>query len=71
MKLLTKKYEGFRISAANALHYKGFRVKMSEHLNEMATRYYNGDITAVDEFCQIYCLAEKQRERHEEDGKNN
>jgi hypothetical protein len=35
-----------------------------EHLNEMANRFYNGDITAVDEFCQLYCL-DNNRPIHE------
>ena len=26
------------------------------HLEEMATRFYAGDVQAVDEFLQLYCL---------------
>ena len=27
-----------------------------QHLEELATRYYAGDVQAVDEFLQLYCL---------------
>jgi len=27
-----------------------------QHLEQMASRFYTGDATAVDEFCQLYCL---------------
>ena len=33
---------------------------MLKHLDEMADRYYAGDIAAVDEFLQLYCLDEKR-----------
>ena len=37
------------------------RDEVLKHLKEMATRYYAGDIKAVDEFCQLYCLGEAER----------
>lgn len=59
--LLADKHTGMRISASGVLLRVGGRLKfgaqqMHEHLQEMASRYYAGDIRAVDEFLQLYCL---------------
>jgi len=34
---------------------------MARHLEEMGRRYYAGDVAAVDEFLQLYCIAESER----------
>ena len=64
--LLAEKHTGTRISAPGILgrirdgHYwcgLDFACgAMLEHLQEMAQRYYAGDVKAVDEFLQLYCL---------------
>ena len=64
---LAKKHEGMKISAAGILHRVGGHLKfgaqqMHEHLEEMASRYYSGDIKAVDEFLQLYCLDDDRPE---------
>jgi hypothetical protein len=65
---LAAKHQGMRISAAGMLNRVGGRLQfgareMLKHLEEMATRYYAGDIAAVDEFLQLYCLDEKRPEQ--------
>ncbi|BDX19657.1 hypothetical protein MFKK_24670 [Halopseudomonas aestusnigri] len=65
---LAPKHQGMRISAAGMLNRVGGRLQfgareMLKHLEEMATRYYAGDIAAVDEFLQLYCLDEKRPEQ--------
>jgi hypothetical protein len=70
-KYLAKKHGGMRVSASGLL--KTFHTpkiiepgdifllgEFEKHLNEMATRFYDGDITVVDEFLQLYCLDEKR-----------
>jgi hypothetical protein len=37
------------------------RREMARHLEEMGRRYYTGDVAAVDEFLQLYCIAESER----------
>lgn len=37
--------------------------EMLRHLEEMAGRFYAGDIAAVDEFLQLYCLDHKRPEQ--------
>jgi len=64
--LLAAKHTSSRISAPGILARirdgRDLRVMgcacglMLEHLQEMAQRYYAGDIKAVDEFLQLYCL---------------
>lgn len=43
----------------------GYRFMLEEqlllHLNELARRFYAGDLTVVDEFLQLYCLGENER----------
>jgi len=36
--------------------------EMGKHLQNMADRFYSGEITVVDEFLQLYCLDEKRPE---------
>jgi len=75
MKLLAKKHEGMREC------FSGFMRNLSRercnprarwmleqlhgHLTEMAKRYYAGDVTVVDEFCQLYCFGEEARKARE------
>lgn len=63
--LLGAKHTGMRMSAPGILkrvpgdlHWAAG--EMLKHLREMAERYYNDDIKAVDEFLQLYCLDEKR-----------
>ena len=65
---LAPKHQGMCISARGLLsrvggHLKGGAREMLKHLDEMADRYYAGDIAAVDEFLQLYCLDEKRPEQ--------
>lgn len=77
MTLLAADHGGMKYSLAGLLlrakeylrrdgdHAKGIGYMLHEevqkHLKELATRYYAGDITAVDEFLQLYCLGEEER----------
>jgi hypothetical protein len=59
--LLAEKHHGMKISAPGILRRVGGHLKpgaqeMLKHLNEMAARFYAGDVKAVDEFLQLYCL---------------
>ena len=68
---LAAKHQGMCISAPGLLmrvggHLKGGAREMLKHLEEMATRYYAGDIAAVDEFLQLYCLDEKRPAEQQE-----
>lgn len=66
--LLAPKHTGMKISAHGVLgrirdgrYYKELNFgcgEMLRHLEEMAERFYSGDVTAVDEFLQLYDLAE-------------
>lgn len=63
---LSKKHTGTRISAYGMLgrirdgrYYKELNFgcgEMLRHLDEMAERFYSGDMKAVDEFLQLYDL---------------
>lgn len=67
---LAQKHTGMKVSAEGALKAKrgdlGWfaRNEMLNHLKEMSNRFYKGDIKAVDEFLQLYCLDE-ERKQHE------
>jgi hypothetical protein len=73
--ILADKHTGMRISASGLL----LRVKgdlrfgaqsMLGHLQEMSDRFYAGDIKAVDEFLQLYCLDKNRPEScTEQEGK--
>lgn len=52
---------GSRILRENHRGYSGMRKGMADHLAEVAQRYYSGDVSAVDEFLQLYCFGEEQR----------
>ena len=69
---LAKKHAGMKVSCDGLLGRivdgreranKGNRYIlgcMLDHLKEMADRFYSGDVTAVDEFFQLYCLDRKR-----------
>lgn len=67
-KFFAKKHTGGRISASGVLgrirdgrYWSGLDYGcgvMLEHLEEMACRFYSGEVSAVDEFLQLYCLDE-------------
>jgi hypothetical protein len=72
---LTKKHEGMRVDYSGMLGQACRALKRSEpgkaeilrqlqdHLTEMGKRFYAGDFTVVDEFLQLYCVANEDRER--------
>jgi hypothetical protein len=35
--------------------------ELESHLTELGERYYSGDVAAVDEFLQLYCVNQKAR----------
>lgn len=62
---LAAKHQGMKISASGILLRVGGQLKfgareMDKHLKEMASRFYAGDIKAVDEFLQLYCLDDER-----------
>lgn len=73
---LAKDMKGMRVSvrgmlnnAANALRkdaegkqYRYMLKTLCEHLEELAERYYSGDLAVVDEFLQLYDLSADKRE---------
>ena len=75
-KYLAKKHNGMRVSAGGTLRQVkdcGDGIKFScgellRNLEEMSARFYDGDIGAVDEFLQLFCLDEN---RPKEERKNN
>ena len=70
--LLGAKHTGMKISAAGVLgrirdgrYCKELNYGcgvMLEHLEQMASRFYAGDATAVDDFLQLYCLDDARPE---------
>lgn len=64
--LLAPTHKGMRVDAFGILgrirdgrYFQGLKFgcgEMLRHLEELATRYYAGDITVIDEFLQLYCL---------------
>lgn len=83
---LAKKHTGMRVDHSGILGRiaKGCKVRqdqrwilgqMDEHLEEMAKRFYAGEISAVDEFLQLYCLddarpSERQKEAEFAEGED-
>ena len=67
---LGKKLGGIRVNARGWLRriqaQAGFEAQgwfceeLLKHLQELGDRFYAGDIKAVDEFLQLYCLDEKR-----------
>ncbi|WP_020408976.1 hypothetical protein [Hahella ganghwensis] len=67
---LASKHTGMRVSAPGILNRVGGRLKpgaqeMLRHLQEVSERYYSGDLKAVDEFFQLYCLDDTRPETTE------
>lgn len=65
---LAAKHQGIRVNARGRLTRAGRFHKfgceeMATHLEEVARRYYSGDLAAVDEFLQLYCLGEEERKQ--------
>jgi len=63
---LAAKHQGMRVEASGFLSTQRrgsamFCRMMLGHLEELARCYYSGDIAAVDEFLQLYCLGEADR----------
>lgn len=69
--LLGPKYTKMKVSANGTLGRieKGWEVdalmrytigEMLSNLKEMSKRFYDGDVKAVDEFLQLYCLDENR-----------
>lgn len=65
--ILAEKHKGMKVDHSGVLGRiaDGCKVRpdqrfilgeMDKHLEEMARRFYNGDIKVVDEFLQTYCL---------------
>ena len=71
---LAKKYDGMKVSAHGVLgrirdgrYNKELNYgcgEMLRHMEEMATRFYAGDVSVVDEFLQLYDLDEKRPVTH-------
>lgn len=71
VKLRAKDHQGMRVdykgmlrqareALRGGLHAEMLR-QLQEHLREMGERFYEGDVAAVDEFLQLYCIARDQR----------
>lgn len=58
--------EGLRVLRQNfsGAHY--IRKEMAGHLEEVAQRFYAGDVTVVDEFLQLYRIGDKHRQEAKE-----
>lgn len=65
--LLAKKHTGMRVDHSGVLgriskgcrvesHHRYILGEMERNLEEVARRFYAGDIKAVDEFLQLYCF---------------
>ena len=61
-------HSGMQVSATGLLDRRGnsqdlcfARAELANNLTAMAKRFYAGDLAAVDEFCQLYALADKER----------
>ena len=59
-------HDGLLTSAKNFLQSENSFIseglsQLKRHLNELGQRYYAGDTKVVDEFLQLYCVAEEER----------
>lgn len=65
--LLAPEKKGMRVNGMRYLQqskgtgYADMRRMMAAHLEELAREYYAGNIEAVDEFLQLYCIGESDR----------
>ncbi len=62
------KFSGMRANAMSVLRnqlnnkmLKFMRSEIARNLVELGQRYYSGDIAAVDEFLQLFCICEPER----------
>lgn len=55
------KVNGVRVLRHDGRGYSEMRRQMAGHLEELARRYYGGEVCVVDEFLQLYCIGEEQR----------
>ena len=53
--------QGSAFLTRNGRGFTGMRAQMARHLEEVAQRFYAGDLAVVDEFLQLYCFGEEQR----------
>lgn len=72
---LAKKHEGMMVDYSgmlrqardnmkrNAGWHKNMMTQLERHLEILGKRFYEGDLTVVDEFLQLYCIADEDRER--------
>lgn len=72
---LAKKHQGMMVDYSgmlrqarenmkrNAGWHKNMLEQLQGHLEILGTRFYAGDLTVVDEFLQLYCVADEDRER--------
>lgn len=63
---LAADHKGLRVRGSafltrNGKGFTGMRAQMANHLQEVAERFYSGDLAVVDEFLQLYCFGEEQR----------
>lgn len=76
MIVLAKKHTGMRVDHSGILGRiaAGCKVRpdqrfllgeMDRNLEEMARRFYAGDVSAVDEFLQLYCLDDDRPQEEE------
>ena len=55
--------QGSAFLTRNGRGFTGKRAQMAAHLEELATRFYAGDLAVVDEFLQLYCFGEESRKQ--------
>lgn len=74
---LAEDHKGLRVQGSafltrNGKGFTGMRAQMANHLQEVAERFYSGDLAVVDEFLQLYCFGEEQRRavKHRQDANN-
>lgn len=72
---LAKKHEGMMVDYSgmlrqarenmkrNAGWHKNMLEQLQGHLEILGKRFYEGDLTVVDEFLQLYCIADEDRKR--------
>lgn len=58
--------QGMKVNGTRILRYDGrgyseMRRQMAGHLEELARRYYAGEVCVVDEFLQLYCIGDEER----------
>ena len=62
--VLSKNHTGMKISMSGVLRRKLPKVEsemIMNHLELLGKEYYSGNTAIVDEFLQLYCIAEDER----------